>query len=157
MYLVAVILLMFVLPASSIAVEHSVLHSALPLVALAGKWFVFWSAGVRLLLAGLRQLIQPAFTARQIFHMESDEALPLVRELGVANLAAGVVGIASLPLPSFVLPLAIYAGLYYGIAGIRHAVERGRSANESIAMVSDLWIALVLTAYVVCAVLSISV
>jgi hypothetical protein len=31
---------------------------------LVGKWFVFWAAvGVRLGLAGLRQILQPSFTA----------------------------------------------------------------------------------------------
>ena len=36
---------------------------------LVGRWFVFWAVGVRLSLAGLRQFLQPAFTARQIiFH-----------------------------------------------------------------------------------------
>src|SRR5271168_2776206 len=101
MYFLIVLLFRLVLPVGSIYLEHSYLHSATPRMLLIGKWFVFWSAGVRLFLAGLRQFFQPRFTAEQIFGIKSDDALPLVRELGVANFATGVVGIASLVRPGF--------------------------------------------------------
>ena len=77
MYLLIVLLLMLVLPTGSIYVEHSYPHSSAPTMLLVGKWFVFWSAGVRLFLAGLRQFFQPRFTADQIFGIKSDDALPL--------------------------------------------------------------------------------
>jgi hypothetical protein len=146
MYVLTVILLMLVLPAGSIYLEH--LHGAAPLMLLVGKWFVFWSAGVRLFLAGLRQFFQPRFTSEQIFGIKSDDALPLVRELGIANFATGVVGLASLLQPGFVLPVAIASGIFYGIAGIRHTATSHRTGNETIAMISDLFIFLVLAAYV---------
>jgi hypothetical protein len=147
MYIAIVALTMFVLPAASLLIDHA-LHSATPVTLLIGRWFVFWAVGVRLGLAGLRQLFQPAFTARQIFHMHGDEALPLVRELGVANVATAVVALASLAVPSFVLPVAISAAIFYGIAGVRHLLERDRSLNENIAMVSDLVLFLVLAIFV---------
>lgn len=147
MYLAIVAITMFLAPAGSIAFELSK-NPDLPLMSLVGKWFVFWGVGVRLGLAGLRQFLQPVFTAREIFHMQGEEALPLVRELGVANLASGVVGLASLAMPAFVLPAAISAGIFYAVAGVRHAMERGRSFNENIAMVSDVFIAVVLAAVV---------
>jgi hypothetical protein len=146
MYLASVFLLMLLLPAGSIYWEH--LHGATPLMLLVGKWFVFWSAGVRLTLAGLRQQIQPRFTSKEIFGIESDDALPIVRELGVANLATGVVGLISLAKPSFVLPVAIAATIFYGLAGVRHIASRHRNTNENIAMVSDLFAAIVFAAYV---------
>jgi hypothetical protein len=71
-----------------------------------------------------------------------------VRELGVANFATGVVGMASLGMPGFVLPVAISAGIFYGVAGILHFAESDRTRNENIAMVSDLFVFLVLAAYV---------
>ncbi len=148
MYFASVLLLMLVLPVGSIYADHAYLHDTAPLIPLVGKWFVFWSAGVRLVLAGLRQFFQPRFTSEQIFGIKSDEALPIVRELGVANFATGVVGIASLAQPSFTLPVAIAAAIFYGVAGIRHAAEGGRTGNENIAMVSDLFVFLVLAAYV---------
>jgi len=138
---------MLVLPVGSIYAEYSYLHSTTPLMLLVGKWFVFWSAGVRLFLAGLRQFFQPRFTAEQILGIKSDEALPLVRELGAANFASGVVGIASLAKPSFTLPVAIAAAIFYGIAGIRHVAGSNRTRNENIAMISDLFVALILALY----------
>jgi hypothetical protein len=153
MYLAVIALTMFVLPMASILIEH-VLNPAESLVFLAGRWFVFWGVGVRLGLAGLRQLFQPGFTAKEIFHMSSDEALPLVRELGVANLATAVVGLLSLILPSFVLPVAISACIFYGVAGARHAAERDRSRNENIAMASDIFLFFVLAIFLIASLLS---
>ncbi len=146
MYFLSVLLLMFVLPAGSIGWEH--LHGTAPVMLLAGKWFVFWAAGVRLTLAGLRQQIQPRFTSKQIFGIASDDALPIVRELGVANLATGVVGVLSLARPGFVLPVAIAATIFYGLAGVRHIASSHRNANENIALFSDLFAAIVFAAYV---------
>jgi len=146
MYFLIVLLLMFVAPIGSVYAEH--LHSATPLIVLVGKWFVFWSVGVRLLLAGLRQYFQPSFTAKEIFHIEGDGVLLLVRELGIANFCAGVVGILSLLYPAFVLPIALYAAIFYGIAGFRHIAEKNKSTNETIAMVSDLFAFVVLAGYV---------
>ena len=148
MYLLTVLLLMAVLPIGSIGAEHFFFHPAVPLMLLVGKWFVFWAAGVRLFLAGLRQFFQPRFTAEKIFQIKGDDALPLVRELGVANFATGIVGMASLAKPSFVLPVAMIAAIFYGIAGVRHVAEKRRTGNENIAMISDLFVFLVFSAYV---------
>ena len=147
MYFVVVALTMFALPIVSVAIEFEA-HPA-PLMLLVGKWFVFWAVGVRLVMAGLRQLFQPGFTAREIFHMEGDEALTLVRELGVSNFAVGVVGLAAVAVPTFVLPSAITAGVFYGVAGARHVVETGRSRNQTVAMASDLFVFAVLTTFTV--------
>ena len=91
MYIAIVALLTVVLPLGSALVEHAV-PGAAPFLALIGKWFVFWAAGMRLVLAGVRQLFQPEFTARQIFRIEGADAFPLVREIGAGNLALGAVG-----------------------------------------------------------------
>jgi hypothetical protein len=113
MYRASVLLLMLILPAASIYAGHSYLQSSAPLMELVGKWFVFWSAGVRLLLAGLSQFFRPRFTSEGIFGMESDDPLPFVQELGAANFATGFVGVASLAKPSFVLPVAIKNFLWH--------------------------------------------
>ena len=73
----------------------------------------------------------------------------LVRELGGANAAAGIVGLASHILPTFVLPSAIGSGVFYLVAGIEHLKEKHRGTKETIAMASDLFAALVLLAYAV--------
>ncbi len=146
MYLAVVALTMFFLPIVSIIIDHASNPSEF-LIFQVGRWFVFWAVGVRLALAGLRQFFGPAFTAKEIFHINSDEALPLVRELGVANVAASAVGLLSLAFPDFILPAAISAGIFYGAAGARHFVERRRSRNQNIAMASDIFLFVVLAVY----------
>jgi hypothetical protein len=139
---------MVILPILSISEEHFYLHSALPMMSLVGKWFVFWGAGIRLFFAGLRQLFQPRFTAEQILGIRSEDSLLFVRELGAANLGTGIVGMASLAKPSFVLPAAVAAAVFFGIAGIRHATDRCRTRNQNIGMISDLFVSLVLVTYI---------
>ena len=147
MYLAIVILSMFVLPLTSMGMEHASSHGAASWMMLAGKWFVFWGAGVRWAGAGIRQCLQPQFTAREIFRMKTDEALPIIREHGVGNLAVGAVGFASLWVPSFNVPVALIAVLAFGAWGVLHLASRARSVDENIAMASDFWLAAVLVAY----------
>jgi len=149
MYLAIIILSMFVLPVTSMGIEHAHLHGAASWMMLAGKWFVFWGAGVRLAGAGVRQCLQPQFTAREIFQMKTDEALPIVREHGVGNLAIGTAGFVSQWVPSFIVPVALVAVIAYGAWGTLHLMSKGRSTSENIAMVSDFWLAAVLVAYLV--------
>jgi len=149
MYYASVLLLMLVLPLGSIAAEYTVYHSDLPLMLLIGKWFVFWSAGVRLFVAGLRQVIQPRFTSEVIFGIKGDDPLPIVRELGLANFATGLVAILSLVEPQFLLPVAIVAAIFYGGAGVFHVTSAHRNRLENTAMISDLAISAVFAAYVV--------
>ena len=135
---------MLVLPLASIALqaasgEHQVL-SAL----IVCRWFVFWSVGVRLLLAGFRQIVQPRYTAEKILGITAQDALLLVRELGFANVAMGTGAVLSLWYPQWVLPMAIVGSIFYGLAGINHARESHRNKLRAVAMISDLWAAAVL-------------
>jgi hypothetical protein len=148
MYLAIIVLLMLVLPAASVLADYAHSPDPVMLMALVGKWFVFWGVGIRLGLAGLRQFFQPRFTAVEIFGITGDEALPLIRELGIANFALGVVGVASLAAPSFVLPSAIAAAIFYGVAGFRHLARKAMNRNENIAMVSDFFAFVVLAAFI---------
>jgi len=138
-----------VLPVASMGCEHFHSHGAVSWMTLAGKWFVFWGAGVRLGGAGLRQYFQPQFTAREIFRMKTDEALPIIREHGIGNFAVGTAGVVSLWVPSFIVPVALIEAIFYGAAGVFHATSKARSGNENIAMFSDFWLAAVLAAYLI--------
>jgi hypothetical protein len=149
MYVVTVVLLLGVLPAGSVFAEQHYWHSTLPLMDLVGKWFTFWAVGVRLGLAGLRQVLQPDFTAREIFNLKGDDALPIVRELGLANIAMGTLGLVSLWLPAVTWPAALVGGLYYGLAGALHVGRGEKTFNERFAMITDLAIFALLAAYVV--------
>ena len=67
MYIYIVVLTMGLMPLFSILAEATVIGSHAGMLHLVGKWFAFWAVGVRLFLAGLRQSIQPRYTAEAIF------------------------------------------------------------------------------------------
>jgi hypothetical protein len=144
MYVSIVATLMFAFPVTSILIE-SVLrdHGHLEAVVV-GKWFVFWAVGIRLFLAGLRQIIQPRYTAETILGIKDAGAMLVVRELGFANTAIGSIGIASILFPAWVLPTGIVGAIFYGLAGINHLAHMQRNNLENIAMTSDLFVAVVL-------------
>jgi hypothetical protein len=142
--------LLLVLPVASVMIEATgAIHSPGPLF-LIGKWWVFWAAGIRLFLAGLRQVLQPRFTAVEIFEVQDTAALPIVRELGFANLSMGLLGICSMVQPEWLLPGAIVGGLYYGLAGLLHVTQKRRNAKELTAMISDLLVFCLLLLFVIC-------
>jgi hypothetical protein len=147
MYIAVVALTMLILPALSAVVGRGI-EPAAAWIDLVGLWFVFWAVGLRLGLAGARQILRPEFTARDIFKLEGEGPLAIVRELGFANLAIGVVGLLTALFPSFVLPAAIYAGIFYAAAGAVHVREPQRGLNENVAMLSDLFAAVVLAGIV---------
>ena len=147
MYFVVIALFMLILPVASIMAEHSWLHTSADLVALTGKWFAFWGVGMRLGLAGLRQAFNPAFTARDIFEIEDERVHPIVRELGFANLALALLGLLAL-LPGWATPAALAGGLFFALAGWKHVVASERNLTRTVAMVSDVFIAVVLIGFV---------
>lgn len=148
MYIISVTFLLLVIPIVSIVVEQVVFHTALTFL-LIGKWFTFWSVGVRLLLAGLRQVKQPEYTAKEILGIKTNEVNIVVRELGFANISSGILGISSLFLPAWLLPAALIGGLYYGLAGVQHILKKEKNSLEQFATYSDLIIALFLLIFFV--------
>jgi len=148
MYLVIVVLLLLVLPAGSVIAEVLWRGSgAVDVLLVVGKWYVFWAVGVRLFMAGVRQVLQPQFTA-DIFAIKDTAAHAIVREVGFGNLAMGVLGLASLVKPGWVMPAAIVGGLYYGLAGVGHLCRSERNFHEQTALVSDLFAFIVLGVFV---------
>ncbi len=123
------------------------MHSDAGLLFLIGKWFVFWGVGMRLLLTGVRQMANPAFTADTIFGIKDKAAEVIVRELGFGNFAIGLLGAVSLLNREWIIPAAIAGGLFYGLAGAQHLGKGDRNSNENIAMISDLFIFVVLALY----------
>jgi hypothetical protein len=139
MYFVVVGLLLIVLPAASIWAEllfHP--HPNIEILFSVGRWWTFWAVGIRLFIAGLKQIIQPQFTAKDIFRSTDPAALPIVREVGFGNIAFGTLGVLSLFRLDWLVPAAIAGGLYYGLAGLGHIPQKNKNAAEWTAMVSDL-------------------
>lgn len=75
-----------VIPAPS-AFGEPIMTPSPDLVWLVANWFFFWGIGITLLPAGIRQVLQPVFTARTIFRMQSPDA--------VTALFNGLVGIGA--------------------------------------------------------------
>ena len=153
MYVFMIAALMFVLPIVSIGSELGT--GAALSTALIGKWFVFWAVGIRLLTAGLRQILQPRYTAEKILGLKGADSLLLVRELGFANFAVGCVAAASIVAVGWALPMAAVGALFYGLAGISHLLHSGRTKLENVAMASDIFIAVVLVIFCVATALAI--
>ena len=83
-YFIVVITLTIVFPLLGLAIDYFV--SVVPLTfELFGKWFIFFAIGLRLFVAGIRQITKPAFTAKEIFHVDDPGSFPIVQELGFAQ------------------------------------------------------------------------
>ena len=149
MYFVMIGLLLVVLPSASVCGQlffHS--QSDQAVLSLMGRWWAFWAVGIRLFIAGLRQVIEPQFTAKEIFSSDDPRSLPIVREIGFGNLAFGSLGVLSLFRPDWVLPAAIAGGIYYGLAGAGHIPQKDKNPKEWAAMLSDFLVLLILAAFV---------
>jgi hypothetical protein len=146
MYVLIVVALMLVFPVASILIETLTGHHGV-LAASVGKWFVFWAVGIRLLLAGLRQIVQPRYTAETILGIKGTDATLVVRELGFANTAIGSIGVGSIIFPEWVLPAALAGTIFYGLAGINHVTHKERNTLQNVAMTSDLLMAIVLLVF----------
>jgi hypothetical protein len=148
MYYVMVLVLMLVAPIISITVEASMASNTLQLIFLIGKWFVFWGVGVRLFTAGIKQILQPEFTAK-ILGIKSKEATIVVRELGFANLAIGAAGLSAIFNKNWIVPAAIAGAVFYGAAGVQHLFKQRENTAENVALVSDIFIAAICVIFLV--------
>jgi hypothetical protein len=138
----------FVIPTVAFFTEH-VLQNAIFTFEMFGKWFIFSAVGLRLFVAGIQQSIKPAFTAKEIFHINSSDSFPIVRELGFANICFGVIGMISLFKPSWRIVSAFASGIYYFFAALQHIIKKPAGVNEKFALWTDLIIFVVLLSYFV--------
>ena len=145
-YLIVVSVLTFILPTIASIVEHMINNTSLTF-ALFGKWFIFSAVGLRLFLAGVRQITKPSFTAREIFHIDNSDSFPIVIELGFANLCFGLIGIVSLFKPEWRIVSAFASGLYYAFAGLMHLIKKPAGTNEKFALWTDLITFIILCFY----------
>jgi hypothetical protein len=143
-YVPMVVALMFALPIGASVLEllltsHGTLNLGVFL-----RWFVFFPVGVRLTLAGVRQILQPRYTTETVLGIKAPEAQLVVRELGFANCGIGSIGLVSLAYAEWVYPAGLAGAVLYGLAGFNHLLHKGRGRNQSVAMVSDLLVAIIL-------------
>lgn len=141
-----ILILMLAAPVAAIALQTATAGGSL--IALAGKWFVFFF-GLRLLLAGLYQLARPDFTAKTIFRIADPNAAKIVSELGFGNIAIGALGALTIVNATWIVPAAIVMVIFYALAGGKHVMNAQRTASENWALWSDLWAAVVLAGWLV--------
>jgi uncharacterized protein YjeT (DUF2065 family) len=139
-----VVALMFVVPIGCTTFEVFQANQGAFAFSILLKWFVFWAVGVRLLVAGLRQIIQPRAAAHVVLGFKEQESRVLVRELGFGSMAIGCIAAGSLPWPAWLMPAAIAGSVFYTLAGVNHFLRKARTGNENVAMVSDVVVAVVL-------------
>ena len=148
MFVVLIILVMFVLPAAYVLNDIIILKADNELMFLIGKWFVFWGVGIRLFTAGIRQVFQPQFTARDILGIADNKSYVVIRELGFANISIGLLGILSLLNSVWILPSAIVGGSFYALATLQHFLRKRKKITEKVVTISDLFMFLVLFGYI---------
>ena len=146
MYYAIVAFTMVVAPLLSIAAEYPGITGLGSLIVVATKWFAFWAVGVRLLLAGVTQIVKPGYTLKGILGVDESRAHVVVQELGFANLSIGLAGLLSILFSIWALPVAFIGGLFLGLAGVNHLMRPHRNMRENVAMVTDLWAAAILLA-----------
>ncbi len=142
----SVILFFAVVPCAALLIEWMAFPDAFRFGSAALKWFTFSGVGLRLGSAGVKQVVQPQFTAKSIFGAEGAGAASVVREIGLANISLSVAALVSLFVPMFRVPAAVTGGLYFGLAGLLHVFRRRTGAEERFAMISDLFIFVMLLA-----------
>jgi hypothetical protein len=144
MYASLVVALMLVLPIGCTLYQEFHSNHGIFAFDILLKWLVFWAVGVRLLLAGFRQILQPRYTAQTVLGISSDDCRRVIRELGFGNSAIGVLGVGSLLSEGWLLPAAVAGAVLYGFAGVNHFLKKARGMNENVAMVADVLVAVVL-------------
>ncbi len=153
MYVVMLIGFMVVLPIVSIVIELIASGGDADVWFTIGKWFLFWGVGMRLFVAGISQLFKPQFTANNILGgTTSPAALQVVQELGFANLGMGAVALIAPWVSDWAIPASIPAIVFLGLAGLRHIAKPGKNGKEFLATITDLFVAVVLLAFVVASV-----
>lgn len=145
LYQWSIIVFFIIVPVTATMVDYYLFAGSNDLISIAFKWFVFSGIGLRLLSAGIKQAVQPQYTAQEIFDMFNENANPIIRELGFANICFGMLAITSLFIPSFAIPSCLAGGLYFGLAGVMHILKKKDSNEEIFAMISDIYIFVILT------------
>ena len=79
LYEISVIIFFILLPVIASTVNILINKSEIGPFSLIFKWFVFSGVGLRLLTAGLKQSINPSFTAKEIFKVNEENSFRIVR------------------------------------------------------------------------------
>ncbi|OBR96524.1 hypothetical protein CLRAG_03940 [Clostridium ragsdalei P11] len=138
---IVVILFFYVLPLISIIIDVFIFKNTM-IVQVVLKWCIFFGVGLRLFTAGLKQSLNPAFTAKGIFNITDEKVFPIVRELGFANICFGLIGITSLLVSNFRYTAASLGILFYFLAFMQHMIRKNKNSTEVFVTITNLSIVL---------------
>lgn len=144
LYEVSIITFFVIIPVLMIIFEQFFFSNSFSFFELSLKWFVFSGVGLRLGSSGIKQIVDPGFTATAIFGIKDEKAYALVKEIGFANVSFSLIALLSIVFATFRIPAAISGGTYFLLAGLLHVFKEKGSEKEIFAMVSDLCIATIL-------------
>jgi hypothetical protein len=101
------------------------------------------------MLAGLRQILNSAYTAETIFKLIDPDARKVVMELRFGNVSIALLALLSTYRTDSLTPAAIVGAVFCGLADRQHLRNRERTGMENIAMAPDLFIAAIAIFYLV--------
>jgi hypothetical protein len=110
MYFIPVLLLVLIFQVASVTAEATLSRHTVSMIFLIGRWFVFWAVAIRRLITRARQVVQPQFTAEEIFGIHDRGSFAIVREAGFANSSIGILGICSIFRIGWIVPAAASFG-----------------------------------------------
>lgn len=135
------IVFLTVLPLVSAAVEYHFTKTGMSAV-LVGKWFIFWTVGIRFLVAGFTQVIRQG---RGALILQGDTTGGFGKVLGLVKMLLAGMAFLCVMKDSWSLLAAITVGVYVGLAGFQHDFKKPNTAEGWISMVYDMIVFTVIT------------
>lgn len=145
-YFAGSFLFILVLPLLSIVIEFLLTKATLD-PGLIGKWFIFWSIGIRLFFTGIYQIINPEFKVSSKVITTGKENLLVIRELGLANISIGLIGIISVFNNEWRQVAAIAGVVFFGLTGIQHFLQKPGTNNEMVVMGIEIFMFSIILLY----------
>lgn len=147
-YIIISISFLCILPLASVVAEMKLEETTLHWI-LFGKWFLFWASGIRLFIAGIWRVSDPEYIAIKVFRININENYAMIRELGIANIALGCMGILSLINEHWRLLAAITSAIFFGLMALQDFSRKSDTFNEYIVLVYDSTVFIVLVFFCV--------
>ncbi len=96
---------------------------------LLGRWFVFWTIGVRLMVAGLTEVMSSRRQGNIIF-LQGSESGEYRKIIGYLKILLAALGFLCMIKAQSSLIAALTAGIYLGLTGFRHDFKKPCTAIE---------------------------
>ncbi|PVD52239.1 hypothetical protein DC498_10980 [Terrimonas sp.] len=141
--ILADIFLLTALPVLSVIAEHQFHHTDVNTI-LVGRWFIFWTVGIRLLVAGFTQVITAHRQGNTIL-LRGDPNGDTRKIIGLVKILLAGLGFLCMINNEWSLLAAITVGLYIGLAGFQHDFKKPITWEDWIYMIYDLLVFLMIT------------